>query len=376
MIDADIVVIGGGCAGLSLATLLAQQGSSAPGVLVLEPRAEYGNDRTWSGWRAAEHPFLSCVRASWSRWAVSYQRRDVVRTDSRLPYDTIPADRFYDTALAAVAGSDKVHLHRGVTALQVDEHPDRVSVTTDQGQLCASLVIDTRPPPVACADGLLQSFIGLEVEAERACFTPDTVGLMAFEESCSQAITFVYTLPFSPTRALIELTHMSPRPFALLSRTQLADMLRERLGCDFAIIREETGCLPMRPPAPASTTASRLIRLGTPAGALRASTGYGFANIQAQCAQIATTLRSGTDAAIGWQAPLPPAWMQAMDRMFLRILRRRPEIGPAVLTTLFRRCPTGPLVRFLSGTGSLMDGGQVALSMPKLPFMRDLAFGT
>jgi lycopene beta-cyclase len=62
-----------------------------------------------------------------------------------------------------------------------------------------------------------------------------------------------------------------------------------------------------------------------------------------------------------------------MDQLFLRVLRRHPELGPNLFATLFRRCPSAPLVRFLTGTGSVLDGGRVALSMPKAPFLRALA---
>ncbi len=373
-IDCDVAIIGGGCAGLSLAARLASLGERAPRTLILEPRQTYENDRTWSGWRTKPHPFLDCVRASWSRWSIACEGREIVRGNGRMLYDTIPADRFYESAIAAIARAPAIDLVRGVSAGAIGQNAQAAWVQTDQGRLRTRLLIDTRPPPVSAGEGLLQSFTGIEVETPEPRFDPATVGLMAFEAPARDDITFLYTLPFSPTRALLELTRMSPVCGRAPAREQVRALLRERLGCDFIVHRHETGCLPMIPLGPAPPAPPRMLRMGTLAGALRASTGYGFANIQAQAEDLARRMDGGAEAALGWRAAPPPAWMRGMDRLFLQVLRRHPENGPRLLTTLFRRCPTAPLVRFLTGTGGLLDGGRVALSMPKAPFLRELAW--
>jgi lycopene beta-cyclase len=378
MPDADVIILGGGCAGLSLATHLAQLGAEAPRTLILEPRLDYSHDRTWSGWRMRDHLFLDCVRASWTRWTLSHDGRAVVCGDGRQIYDTIPADRFYASALRAIGAAPRLSLRAGVAAHDIGQDDDGPGgglawVATDCGRLRARLVVDTRPPPVRPGVGLLQNFAGLEVATSRPCFDPGTVGLMAFEAAGAEAVTFLYTLPFSPTHALLEWTHMAPGLHPVPAEDSLRALLRSRLGCDFKVLRREQGCLPMQPAPPRGTLPPRVVRLGTPAGALRASTGYGFATIQLQAETLAGVLRQGTEAALGWRAPPPPAWMRGMDRLFLRVLRRNPELGPNLFTTLFRRCPSAPLVRFLTGTGSVLDGGRVALSMPKGPFLRALA---
>ena len=47
----DLIILGGGCAGLSLALNLAKQGSVCPNTLILEKREAYSNDRTWGFWQ-------------------------------------------------------------------------------------------------------------------------------------------------------------------------------------------------------------------------------------------------------------------------------------------------------------------------------------
>ena len=65
--DVDIAILGGGCAGLSVAVRLAAAGRS---LRVIEPRETYVEDRAWSFWRTASDPFEDCVRRSWQSWDV------------------------------------------------------------------------------------------------------------------------------------------------------------------------------------------------------------------------------------------------------------------------------------------------------------------
>ena len=50
MVEYDVMILGGGCAGLSLASRLAELGSNCPRVLIPEKRPVYSNDRTWCFW--------------------------------------------------------------------------------------------------------------------------------------------------------------------------------------------------------------------------------------------------------------------------------------------------------------------------------------
>lgn len=377
--DADLIIVGGGCAGLSLAAQLAapsvaNQARPPLRTLILEPRHTYQNDRTWCGWRGAPHLFTGCISTSWSRWTVSCRGNSVTNGDGAQPYDCIPADRFYAAGLRAISDAPGITLLPGEAVTTLTTQADHVAVTTASGTLRARIVVDTRPPLPQANDGLLQSFAGLEVETETPCFDPAVVGLMAFLPGGGDRISFLYTLPFSRTRALLELTWMQAGPPERPQFGAVAALLRDRLGCGFTVLRRESGCLPMQPASRAAQAPGRILRMGIAGGALRPATGYGFATIQAQAKHLAATLAQGPDAARGWQAPRLPAWTRRMDRLFLRVLRRHPERAPQLFTTLFRRCPAAPLVRFLSGTGGLGDAARVALSLPPGPFLRELAW--
>ena len=58
MKEFDYVIIGGGCAGLSLAyELEIHQKLNDKTLAIVEPRTEYKRDKTWSFWKVSSHNF-------------------------------------------------------------------------------------------------------------------------------------------------------------------------------------------------------------------------------------------------------------------------------------------------------------------------------
>ena len=63
MKDFDFIIIGGGCAGLSLAYELETNNKLKNETLaIIEPRNEYKKDKTWSFWKTFQHNFEDCVK--------------------------------------------------------------------------------------------------------------------------------------------------------------------------------------------------------------------------------------------------------------------------------------------------------------------------
>jgi len=373
--DADILVLGGGCAGLSLAARLADRTGPRPRVIVLEQRPAYSDDRTFSFWRGHSHPFEKCVRSRWSKWRVGYGNRVIDREHALFRYETIAGADFYAAAQDMIAAAPWVDLRLGVRTTRTGTDEAGVWAETDQGLLRAELLIDTRPLAPRAAGGLLQVFSGCEVQTDGNAFDAGTAELMMFDPPHEAHVGFCYALPFARDRALLEYTRFAVDDVAPPDMNWVIDRIAARLHCGFTICRTESGALPMHVlPAPPRGP-RRVLRLGTLAGAARASTGYAFTSIQTQASCLAERLRLGWPAALGWQAPVAPRWMREMDRAFLRVLRADPRQGPGIFLDLFEHCPPESLVRFLSGTGGLCDAMQVARALPVAPFARGMFRG-
>lgn len=366
--DYDVVIVGGGLAGLSLAVRLAA--ISKCRTAVIEPRFDYPRDRTWSYWRLVDHPFREAVTKSWSSWEVirpdaAGSSSTTVQTSRTLPYDTIPSDRLYAAARRLLEEATNVDLRLGIRVVGLDERPDRVYVETSSGRLEAGTVFDSRPPPPVAGD-LVQRFLGQEVTVDRPVFDPGRLTLMDFAVPPQPgAVHFLYVLPTSPTEALVEDTWLAPAAMTLPDyRGAIRDYLASRYGVTgYAIGFEEEGAIPMSPGLQAASRVGRIVPIGTAGGAVKPSSGYGFLGIQRAASALAADIAAG-------RPPMPyrprNGAVQWMDAVFLTALRRRPEAAPHIFQSMFAGCRPEPLIRFLNDLGSPLDALQVMAAMPKL----------
>ena len=376
--DLDLVVVGGGCAGLSLALRLAEQPGRCRRVMVLESRSAYTNDRSWCFWRLGPHRYETLVRRSWSRVAVRSTSRAVHIACAHTPYQMLEAGAFYDHECRAIAASDGVRLQTGVSVLGPPRPvPGGWRIETSAGGLTAAQVIDTRPPgaPRHGDSALWQSFLGQELVCERPVFDPSCVELMDFAHDSPGAVAFTYVLPLSPDRALVETTPFDPQPRgpADLARRQQQAVQRLCGDAQTFVARTEAGILPMGMTQPATALSGALgpghLRAGLMSGAARPATGYAFQRIQRWADGCSAALRRGQAASGHTPDPL---LTRLMDRLFLDVLRTHPERGPELFMRLFARTTTPRIVRFLSDRATFMDRVAVAASLPTGLFLRQL----
>lgn len=367
--DTDLLILGAGCAGLALARRLAGSGIE---TTVLDPRETWEDDRVWSFWRSADRPLPGlggAVAGRWRRWRLDAPAGEsVVRRSDRLVYESVSAGRYYAGALDRLADDPAVALHRLRAGAPRRRADGLWGCTTDVGSITARRVVDTRPP--ATRPAFAQTFAGAEIETEDAVFDAETVGLMSFREGPADAVDFVYTLPFAPDRALVEVTRFAthaPDPAGLTSWLDREINTATR-GGRHTVRRREAGVLPMQVGHAAPAPPGSLARLGLGGGAARPSTGYAFQRIQAGAERLACQLHAGDRLAL----PDDGATTRFMDALFLRVLARAPARGPALFLSLFRRAPRDRVERFLSGSVRPDDRLSVMASLPPAPFLRAL----
>ncbi len=368
--SANLVIVGGGCAGLSLAVKLVEAGLGDRRLTVLESRERYARDRTWCGWSVRPHRFSSCVTHSWDAWSVRAGGDEVVQRSHAMRYEHIPADRFYDECLDVLRSAPSVDLRTAVEVEAIEDRGDRVLLCTGQGILEGDQVVDTRPPERQ--PGLLQHFEGWHLTTREPVFDAGQVTLMDFDVPQDDGLHFMYVLPFSPNEALVEATFIGERVLASGAYGErITRFLGERYGARVrAVSWRERGAIPMSAGRVPMHPSARVIRAGGAACSVKPSTGYAFASIQAQTDRLAGALLGS-----GPHRLRPPrtAVSDAMDRIFLRFLTASPERAPAAFRELFRRVPAEPLARFLMECARLPDRLRVIAAMPKLPFLRAAA---
>ncbi len=374
----DYLIVGGGAAGLSLAYHIAREPRLATKkVLLIEPDAAKPNDRTWSFWTDAPGPFDAIVAHEWGKIAFRSPGFERVIDLGRYRYKTIQGldyYRFVHNALANNAQFTTIHAE----VLTLAGTADGVLATTTMGTFTARYAFDSRPPNLPQLQQphrhryLLQHFVGWEVETEADVFDPTTVEFMDFRGEQHREARFIYVLPFSPRKALVEYTLFSATPLPKAEyEAAIRDYLATTLGVgSYRVTAEEIGAIPMTDhPLPARDGA-RIINLGTRGGRAKPSTGYAFKRIQQHSARLTAAL-----AATGH----PPAdatgdkWQfHLFDTLLLDIMQRRGESTRDIFRDLFERNPIARIFRFLDEQTSWADNLRVMNSVAPGPFMRSI----
>lgn len=367
------MIIGGGLSGLSLASRLAR-GNYEGRVVILEPRGEYVDDRSWAFWTQAVGAPSAVPSRRWSHWQFSRQDGERVTCSAKgWHYAYVRALDVYRAALKSIASRAGFTLALGTQARAIGRNGGALSVTTDAGALSTRYVIDTRPPTADrfSRSTLFQCFAGREVRFDQIRFDDTRVELMTDMRADALGFVFSYVLPLSPTRALVEATRFSTRALGQAELTADLDQLLARRGLsDGAVLRSEGAVLPMGLPTPDPADAiDGMVRAGQGAGALRAASGFGFLRIQAWAERCAQSLLNG-QGPIGHPAePMVRGWM---DGVFLRALARNPARSPEFFMRLATSVPGDAFVRFMSEQGRLLDHARIVAALPPGPFLEAL----
>lgn len=376
--DYDLVIIGAGLTGLSLVCWLMQLAKEAqvtlPKVCLLEPRLTYANDRTWCFWDRDPHPFRDLISHRWFRWQVSQGQQSACQTDTRTAYAMLPADVLYRHALAQIAGTRAFDLHLGVTVSDIKHTDDGMRVSANQRCWRAKAVIDTRPPDahqLALGVGVWQVFSGLEIACPQHGFDTSTAILMDFQAGYPYPC-FVYLLPLDDDHFLVEWTAFQPQKEVVPDyRADLESWLARQAIGHYDVTRAESGMLPMMS-MPRADSSEQVIRAGVGAGWMRAASGYHFVSCQRGCEALAQQILAA-HASGDWllHSPVVRArWVDWMDGVFLRAMKRHPDKAPHWFLSLFAGTTAAQMSRFMNDQPQWHDALAVAKALPPIPFIR------
>lgn len=373
MADFDYIIAGGGAAGLSFAYAVGQEPRLRDKrVLVLEPATKDQNDRTWSFWADAPTQFDALVAHEWQQLAFRSPGFEQVFALTRHRYKMIRGLDFYRFVRQALAANPQFTFVPAAVETLINT-PTGVRADTAAGSFTARYAFDSRPPVIDPQPDthryLLQHFVGWEVETEEDVFDPAVAEFMDFRVPQHQEARFIYVLPFTTRRALVEYTLFSG---TVLPTAEYEAPLRaylQQVGVtNYRIENVEIGAIPMTDhPLPAHVGA-HIINLGTRAGRAKASTGYAFKRIQAHTARLVAAL-----AATG----APPTdltgdqWQfRLFDMLLLDSMQQRGEITRDIFRALFRNNPLPRILDFLDERTSWADNLRIMYSVPPWPFLR------
>ena len=372
----DLIILGGGCAGLSLGMNLANYGEASPRTLILEGRKEYTNDRTWCFWGGfgSESEKLSTHR--WESFSITTAKDRITRRCKDNPYLMVASKDFYQSAQGVITQSSQIHLKmESIVSGEILKRDGYWQVETPTGVYKAPRIVDTRPKVPKLNDFhplLWQSFLGEEITTEEEIFDPGCAELMDFWGSSPERILFLYVLPFSKKKALVEATVFGPEPLnAGDLEASFGALVKQRLqGCPYSSGRREHGIVPMGAPLENRQKDPSYVHAGLMAGGARPSSGYAFQRIWKWSQECAMVLATGRPPISHAQDPFI---IRTMDALFLQVLYSRPDLAPELFFSLFSKVDSVRVARFMSDRAGLADCLRIMASPPPVPFLSELA---
>jgi lycopene beta-cyclase len=351
MLKFDDIILGAGASGLSLAYHMALAGLKRR-VLMVERAPKLENDRTWSFWEATPGVFESVVSQRWDHIWVHGDGLSKRFAMSPYVYKMIRGIDYYEFMFEWLKKQENITLVYGELE-SLEDHDDgvrvRVNGETYSGKWAFNSV-PTSSPPVG-NNFLMQHFKGWIIETPEPVFDPLAATFMDFRVQQANDTRFVYVLPQSATRALVEYTVFSS---AMLSETEydaaLQTYIRDVLKVNsYMILETEFNMIPMTDAPFRVHPSAHVTNIGTAGGRTKASTGYTFRRIQQQSALITSSL-------VTHHHPRYPTssfdWYGWMDSVFLNVLAHNRQPGAELFTNFFKRNPVLRVMDFLNESSS------------------------
>lgn len=384
--DADLIIAGAGCAGLSALWQVMQGPNEHRNVIVIDRNFEVGDDRSWAFWGTQDAPFAHLADRSWDRLKVRFPGWETVgqlqhRTGNRTSrsgqrlYHRV-RQRDYDAAILGEAARrpNIQFVAQDITGLRDDCQGGVVELP--EGELRAPLVLQsTQLSPSDNANRvrhpLRQHFGGWEVRTQYPIFDPLAATLMDFDTDQLEATAFFYVLPEARNRALVELTMFSLESCDPAFYDAQIRQYLERLGAgDVSIDRTEYGVIPMDDRRRGQQWGQHVWNVGTVGGMTKPTSGYTFQRIHAQARHLIGHWANNTAPTA---LPQPAGRYRFADRTLLNILHHHPEHGRTIFERLFARTPINDVLTFLDEDSTVGKDARMVAKLPWPPFLRAAA---
>jgi lycopene beta-cyclase len=364
----DVIIAGGGAAGLSLAHHLVRSPLDDCRVLIVEKEDKDRNDRTWCFWTDRPTLFDDIVYRSWSQLQVlggDFAKTLDLHTYS---YKMIRGIDFYRFARQALSMHPHVEFLQGKVE-RIEDGDKQASVLVDGQSYPGTWVFDSLfnwsafKPDQARYHFLKQQFKGWEIETPEKAFNPQVATLLDFRTPQEKGMHFFYVLPFSERHALVESVLCTTAPISWEACSQAVCVYLDTVlnMKAYSIRREEQGISPLTDWPFRRRTGRHIMAIGTKGGMVKPSTGYAFLRIQEDSSAI---VRSLLKRGHPFSVPTGPRRYRFFDSVMLSVMAQHGEMIESIFTALFKRNSAERLFRFLDEVPSLWEN---FLMIPSLP---------
>ncbi|HIC31036.1 MAG TPA: lycopene cyclase, partial [Flavobacteriaceae bacterium] len=277
----DYIIVGNGLAGLQLALAFTKDSYfNHKSIALIDASSKTENDKTWSFWEQNDSTFSHLAYQYWQHATIFVDNQKISLNLKPYTYKSIRAIDFYTEAKAQLNQQENItFLVETVTSVKEN---NIVEVTTETNNYTAKHVFDSRIPNAFFKDKkattLIQHFKGWIIKTEDDVFNEDSFTMMDYRLKDNNQTTFMYVLPHTKNKALIEFTYFTENTVKSNHYdTYLKQYISEYLNINnYKIIETEIGKIPMTTFNFEPFNTSKITKIGTAGGWVKGSTGYSF----------------------------------------------------------------------------------------------------
>ena len=381
----DFIILGAGAAGLSLLMRMIDSTHFLnKNILLIDKEPKSKNDRTWCFWENKKGFFEDVIYRKWDQLDFYSDKFSGDLKIHPYQYKMIRGLDFYNYCFQKIHQFPNIEVKYGDVRSVVSDGKQVSIRINDEILTCVNTTVFNsfyKPKDVLqerTVNGqrstgkdlslkLLQHFKGWLIETDSPAFNAGRATLMDFRVHQRYGTSFIYVLPISETRALIEYTLFTPQTlYAQQYDFELQDYISKFLGLrNFRIMEEELGIIPMTNKK-FHFFENGMYNIGIAGGQTKASTGYTFQFIQKQSQAIVDCLIADQDLS-GLSGE--PGRFHFYDSVLLQLLLSDGLSGKEIFTRLFEKNNSSKIFKFLDNESSIAEELRLIASLQKVPFL-------
>ena len=365
----DYIICGGGASGLLLSNaFIKDEFFNDKKILIIERESKTLNDKTFGFWNDKESVLDDIVFKEWE--FAEFKDSSSYNTFLLNPYKykMIKSDQFYlHIRNKILKASNFKYLNANIN--EIDKKNSIVK--TDDGEFSSSIIfssiyneVDFKKYPL-----LKQHFIGWTIETKSKSFDDNKITFMDFSVDQKDEIRFMYILPFSKNKALVEYTLFSKE---LISdneyEKEIKSYLKKNNITGYSVTDKENGMIPMTCYPFFENNTDTYFQIGTAGGWSKPSTGYTIKNSVKKIDIIVDSLKQNK--------PLSKIRFKNRfwyyDLLFLDVLIASKGKGSQVFSDLFKNNDPIKIFKFLDEKTSVIEELSLFLTVDIKTFIKSL----
>lgn len=367
----DYIFAGLGLASMMMIVKMENEGIlEGKNILAVEPNDKNANDRTWCFWEEDDGDWDQILTHKWSR---AFYVDENVKIDclNGSFYKMIESKNFYDFFRKTTRNCSLNWVKESVISFREENNSVIVQTSADnyEGAILFNSIFDIGELDSDKNFPLLQqNFVGWFIETDNNYFNPEEALFMDFSVSQKGNTRFMYVLPLSENKALVEYTLFSPE---LLSFEEYELEIKEylkKIGVEnYNIQAKEKGNIPMTTYPFWKKNSKLILNIGTAGGWTKASSGFTFSNVIRESQRVVDFLKRDV---IDFKKFKAPTKFTFYDDLFVDVLYNDNSLGKVIFSSMFTKSDPNLILKFLDEKTTVFEDLQIIWSCPKKEFIK------